>query len=94
MDYSLLLVIEETSSRSNQDSLKTSCNKFISTDKKLVYHIGVIDYLQNWNMTKKVENYYKTKILQRQQISAVNPKEYASRWLNFMQSKPFNIDSN
>ena len=47
MDYSLLLVIEEAeknSQKMNEDGNK-SRNIFLSSNRKLYYHIGVIDYL-------------------------------------------------
>ena len=34
-------------------------NVFVSKDRKMVYHIAVIDYLQEWNLSKKVERFYK-----------------------------------
>ena len=30
-------------------------NVFVSEDKMIVYHIGLIDYLQEWNFSKKLE---------------------------------------
>ena len=34
-------------------------NVFISEDRTMIYHIGIIDYLQEWNTNKKVEQYLK-----------------------------------
>lgn len=34
-------------------------NVFVSKDRTLIYHIGIIDYLQEWNSMKKMERFYK-----------------------------------
>lgn len=55
---------------------------------KWVYHIGVIDYLQDYHFEKQAENFLKEKVLQRgsmdNEISAVHPIRYAPRFINFM----------
>ena len=95
MDYSLLLVIEERASgdfsTEQECDQKQFLNKILSQDKQLIYHIGVIDYLQDWNFVKRVENIYKTKLLQRDayQIAAIKPKNYARRWIDFMKTYVF-----
>ena len=100
MDYSLLLVIE--SAKKGDRFLPTirgnriSRNMFLSKDRQIIYHIGIIDYLQNWNYIKKIENIYKTKVLGRDptQIAAVSNQEYANRFLGFMNSRAFLVQSN
>ena len=73
MDYSLLLVIEtgDNFNSSVQDEMSfsklimeksfsqptMSRNQIKHEDK--VYHIGIIDYLQAWNLLKKIENKWK-----------------------------------
>ena len=59
-----------------------SRNVFISEDRKLVYHIGIIDYLQEWNNTKRIEAFYKTYMLFRKGklISAVPPNPFKKRF--------------
>ena len=53
-------------------------NKFLSSCGRFIYHIGIIDYLQDYNMEKKLENFLKYRLLQRGTgISAVPPSEYA-----------------
>lgn len=61
-------------------------NVFVSKDRTLVYHIGIIDYLQEWNGMKKLERLYK-RIVRRQQgnwISAVEPGYYRTRFVREM----------
>ena len=49
----------------------------MSTNGKYIYHIGIIDYLQDYNFDKKGENILKRHLLQKGKgISAVEPKEY------------------
>ena len=44
-----------------------------------VYHISIIDYLQTWNLQKKLERLTKTVFLGKdgQNLSAVDPNAYA-----------------
>ena len=56
MDYSLLLVIEQ-SGYSTHDS--RHCLRSSEPGSKEVYHIGIIDYLQSYNFDKKIESKFK-----------------------------------
>lgn len=50
------------------------------------YHFSIIDYLQEWNMSKKMERLGKG-ILHRNiynQLSAVPPNQYQARFQKFM----------
>ncbi len=51
------------------------------------YYFGIIDILQEYNMRKKVEHQWKTKIQCQDKygLSAVNPKDYAQRFVDFME---------
>ena len=63
----------------------------------MVYHIGIIDYLQEWNMTKKAERAYKVHFQRRsrKEISAVEPKFYRQRFLDGLKRKlNFNQEKN
>ena len=53
-----------------------------------IYHIGLIDYLQRWDTNKKMERLVKTKLLNKngQWLSAIEPKEYQRRFIEFMQN--------
>ena len=50
----------------------------------MVYHIAIIDYLQEWNFSKKVERFYKQIFLGKKGklISAVEPCYYQERFVN------------
>ena len=65
------------------------------------YYFGIIDILQEYNMKKKVEHAYKSRLMELKgknpkDISAVNAKDYGERFVNFMQSEviedPSNLD--
>jgi len=58
---------------------------YISQDGKWIYHIGIIDFLQDFNLRKQGENFLKVKLLGGGEgVSAVPPKKYAARFLRFM----------
>ena len=61
-------------------------HRFYSTCGRYVYHIAIIDYLTEFNLTKKFESLYKVNIKNNkaEHVSAVNPNLYASRFVNFM----------
>ena len=62
-----------------------SRHKFLSTCGRYIYHIGIIDYLQDFNFDKKGENFLKQTLLRHGPgISAVHPPQYAERFLRFM----------
>ena len=62
--------------------------KGIGTDELPIdtYYFVVVDILQEYNASKKVEHHFKTKVLRQsdQWISAVNPTYYAQRFLEAM----------
>ncbi len=49
-----------------------------------IYYIGIIDILQLYNTRKVAENFFKGFTHDRHEISAVNPVEYATRFLSFI----------
>ena len=62
-----------------------SRHKFLSRCGRYIYHIGIIDYLQDFNFDKKMENFLKYRLLMKGAgISAVPPPNYALRFLRFM----------
>ena len=63
-------------------------NVFLSEDRTMIYHIGIIDYLQEWNFSKKLERSIKVHILKRKGklISAVEPTFYRTRFLDYMRT--------
>ena len=55
---------------------------------KRVYHFAIIDYLQEWNFSKKAERMMKTVFLGKDgaTLSAIEPQAYANRFRNFMEA--------
>jgi len=49
-----------------------------------IYYLGVIDCLTHYGMIKKLENFWKGLSSDRNQISALPPREYGDRFLNFI----------
>lgn len=47
--------------------------------ERKILHISIIDYLQEWNVSKKVERFSKTVLLGKnpEMLSAIEPKLYA-----------------
>ena len=65
-------------------------HRFYSSNKKYIYHVGIIDYLQDFNLDKILENKFKTLFRSSNaEISAVEPNRYASRYLKFMRDHVF-----
>lgn len=58
---------------------------FMSEDGMYLYHMGIIDYLQDYNLSKVGENKFKSAYKDGDLISAVPPPKYAERFINFMQ---------
>ena len=91
MDYSLLLVIENKSRRNDlntsvgdDDIEQKDCmqqkHEFVSGNR--IYHVAIIDYLQEWNLNKMSERLMKTVILMKdgEQLSAIEPEQYGRRF--------------
>ncbi|KAL2919859.1 Phosphatidylinositol-4-phosphate 5-kinase [Polyrhizophydium stewartii] len=51
-----------------------------------IYFIGIIDIFTRYGAAKKIENFAKSLGNDRTKISAVNPKLYASRFMDFMKN--------
>ncbi|KAI4300355.1 hypothetical protein L6164_033743 [Bauhinia variegata] len=51
----------------------------------VVLYLGIIDILQDYNMTKKIEHAYKSLQFDSLSISAVDPNFYSRRFLEFIQ---------
>ena len=90
MDYSLFLVVEHRS-----DIIRhLTHNEFLSQDGSELYHISIIDFLQQWNLNKKCERLLKgiknyNKI---DKISAIEPGIYRRRFIDFMSFEVFQSD--
>jgi carbonic anhydrase len=56
----------------------------VSQDGREFYHLGIIDFLQSYNFSKRFETFVKTsKKNQALLISCVDPRTYANRFVNF-----------
>ena len=51
----------------------------------VVLYLGVIDILQDYNISKKIEHAYKSIQFDSLSISAVDPTFYSQRFLEFIQ---------
>ena len=82
MDYSLLLAIDFSS-----ESLSTSKYLFTTSDSLKVY-LAIIDFAQNFNCKKKIENSFKKLFFRRSSrgFSTVPPVPYRERFLDFVKS--------
>lgn len=58
-------------------------NTLLSQDRKMRYHFGIIDYLQDWNLGKKGERFYKTYVLRQNPklMSCAEPVLYRKRFI-------------
>jgi hypothetical protein len=56
-----------------------------------LFHVSIIDYLQEWNLGKKSERFVKTTLLNKKgkQLSAMEPIGYAKRFQHFMDANVF-----
>jgi len=84
IDYSLLVVRVNWS---NPPRDQHFWGQYMRIPSKLnqneFYHIGIIDYLQTWDLQKKGEQWWK-KIIGKKDISAQEPKKYQQRYMNFI----------
>ena len=73
------------------NSLGGRRHKCLSTCGKYVYHLAIIDYLQEFNFDKRGESRLKIWVLRRPKnlISAVDPELYRSRFIEFMKNEVF-----
>ncbi|CAI2386238.1 unnamed protein product [Moneuplotes crassus] len=79
---------DEDTEPSHATDFQESRHMFMSSNMQYIYHISIIDYLQDYNFDKKLENFAKT-IMRgtKAEISAVNPKRYRKRFIDFMESE-------
>lgn len=62
MDYSLLVNIEQITCKL-QSAFRfenLSKNEYKAYDNSIIYHFGIIDFLQTFNFSKKTEVFLKT----------------------------------
>lgn len=104
MDYSLLLAITYNSDeieegKETMESLKkkyeNNRNVFVSPNK-YIYHLGIIDYLQDFNMTKILENRFKRLRYgskKMEDVSSIEPEPYAARYMRYVQKTILQYDN-
>ena len=68
----------------------------MSTTGKFIYHISIIDYLQKYDLQKKLERLYKVTVngANPHEVSTTNVRAYKERFYDFMKDKVFNFDFN
>lgn len=67
--------------RTNSGRVEGQRAMFASTKEKGVsYILGIIDYLETWNMRKKGEKWYKSIFTQSSEISSQSPEFYCQRF--------------
>ena len=76
MDYSLMVAVKQ----------QPEFSKFFfrGLNMQVGYSIGIIDFLQRYNKTKKIEGFSKKILSQSTQISSINSEDYCKRFLNFI----------
>ena len=106
MDYSMLVAIEKDKAHEakiqtdsivnlSDDTLKNPMAMYATqhqfTKGERTVHLAIIDYLQEWNLNKKLERLSKTVVLQKdgESLSAIEPNKYAKRFQNFMERNIF-----
>ena len=69
-------------------------NTILSIDKKHIYHIGIIDYLQDYNLTKIVERLIKQPMAEDKyfSVAAAPPSLYQARFMSFIKEQVFPIE--
>jgi len=84
MDYSILLGVYDNY---NEGSSRYT----IFSEVNQVYNIGIIDFMQYYCIKKRAERKMK-KIVSNEEISSIEPDEYAKRFLDFVRRNLINID--
>ena len=105
MDYSLLFIIIENPNNIDPDyrqivglldDPKYKGHVYRSDNKNYIYIIGIIDYLQKYNLRKRLETFIKgiTVGKEKNMISAVEPDYYGNRFKDFMIKNVFVFEPN
>ncbi|KAG3079593.1 hypothetical protein PI124_g20717 [Phytophthora idaei] len=85
MDYSCLLGIRHYNRRIEPDIMNTLAhNAVVSADQSTVYYLGFVDILQHYNIGWKMQHCLLAAVVDKRQITALPPAEYALRFLNFI----------
>jgi 1-phosphatidylinositol-4-phosphate 5-kinase len=77
--------LDEETDRVIKTGFQKNRHTFLSKSGKYIYHLAIIDYLQDFNLDKRLENALKTVINKEgAQISAIPPNPYCNRFVKFM----------
>ncbi|CAI5745074.1 unnamed protein product [Peronospora destructor] len=88
MDYSLLMGIQSSEYFVDTSQLPHARRDLLFTQPATsvagpsLYHFGIIDFLQQWTLEKKMERFYKTVVKRKdpEGVSALPPKPYKFRF--------------
>jgi hypothetical protein len=89
MDYSLLVGMHVPPYDLRDDGKELENASIVRSRDGTLYFCAIIDVLQRYNLSKKMEHLAKSVAYDGDLISAVNPDLYASRFLDFMSNKVF-----
>ena len=95
MDYSLLMVIERLPRNVKATELIiNNTNRYFVPSNRSVIHLGIIDYLQDFNINKKLEMKYKKMQVKdyKQEVAAVPAIIYGKRFQDFLKTRVFRVD--
>ncbi|KAE8908572.1 hypothetical protein PF005_g21458 [Phytophthora fragariae] len=85
MDYSCLLGIRHYNQRIEPEVMDNLAhNAVVSADQSTVYYLGFVDILQHYNIGWKMQHCLLAAVVDKRQITALPPAEYALRFLNFI----------
>jgi len=85
MDYSCLLGIRHYNRRIEPDVMDgLAHNAVVSEDQSTVYYLGFVDILQHYNMGWKMQHCLLAAVVDKRQLTALPPAEYALRFLSFI----------
>lgn len=90
IDYSLI-VIKINLSGFFADNPSDFCSSVLQSmlyykstkEENVVYLLGIIDYLETWNLRKKGEKWYKSLWNKSEGISAQDPQFYSKRFIEY-----------
>ena len=92
IDYSLLLAVEaDPGSAPRSEALSEAqitanlASIHWIPDEGRLYHVSVIDYLQEYTVLKWAETKVKTLLLRQKNISCIHPLQYGERFINWME---------
>lgn len=70
--------------RENEDESISSPGTRAEEYYDAVLNFGIVDIFQRYDMSKRIEHLYKSFQYKSHSVTAVNPKEYSSRFQDFL----------